>query len=138
MTNTQAVNETTARAADEAVRVLLEKKGRDIRLYDVSASSSVTDMYVNATGRSASHVSSLSDEVVDRLSAFGREPLHVEGLREGAWVLVDYGDLIVNIFDAPSRDFYQLDRLMPDTSLQDITALKDEVDRKFDITTKEQ
>ncbi len=123
--------------AETAVRKLLEKKAKEVKLYDVSAVSSVTDVYINATGRSSSHVGSLADDVVEALSAAGKEPLHVEGRRGQTWVLADYGDIVINIFDAASRDFYQLDRLMPDTSLCDISALKEEVDRKFDISVKD-
>lgn len=123
--------------AEEAVRILLEKKAKDVRMYEVSAVTSVTDVYINVTGRSSSHVGALADETVDKLTEWGREPLHVEGRQDKAWILVDYGDVIINVFDAPSRDFYQLDRLMPETTLRDITAIKEEVDRKFDITAKE-
>ncbi len=123
--------------AEHAVRKLLEKKAKDVKLYDVSATSTVTDVYVNATGRSASHVGSLADDVVEALSDAGKEPLHVEGRRTQTWVLVDYGDMVINIFDAASREFYQLDRLMPDKALCDISALKEEVDRKFDISVKD-
>lgn len=128
----------TRRLAEEAVRVLLEKKARAVCMYYVREITSVTDYYINVTGRSASHVASLSDDCAERIEqALGRAPLRVEGRGERAWILVDYGDVIVNVFDEASRDFYKLDRLFPAECAEDITALREEVDRKFDITVKE-
>ncbi len=128
----------TRRLAEEAVRVLLEKQAREVAMLFVREVTSVTDYYINVTGRSASHVASLADDAAERIEqTLGRVPLRVEGRGERSWILVDYGDVILNIFDAASRDFYKLDRLFPAETQQDITALKSEVDRKFDITVKE-
>lgn len=128
----------TRRLAEEAVRVLLEKQARDVAMLFVREVTSVTDYYINVTGRSASHVASLADDAAERIEAvLARTPLRVEGRADRSWILVDYGDVILNIFDAASRDFYKLDRLFPAETQQDIAALKSEVDRKFDITVKE-
>ncbi len=119
--------------ADEAVKLLLEKQGLDIKLYDMRERESITDFYINATGKSAMHTSSLADDLCDKLSEIGRDALRVEGRRSDTWVLVDYGDLIVNVFDKQSRDFYNLDRLLPSDALMDIGDLVSEVDAKFEI-----
>ena len=119
--------------AREAVKVLIEKKGIDVRLFDVKESSSVTDYYINATGRSSSNVSSLADDVDTLLAQRGRAPLRTEGKRGNSWILVDFGDVIVNVFDRASRDFYSLDRHLPEGSQVDISDLVAEVDAKFDI-----
>ena len=119
--------------AREAVKILIEKKGIDVKLFDVRESSSVTDFYVNVTGRSSSQVSSLSDDVDVLLAQRGRAPLRTEGRRGNSWILVDFGDVIVNVFDRASRDFYSLDRHLPENSQLDISDLVAEVDAKFDI-----
>ncbi len=122
--------------ARDIAAVLIEKKALDVRIYDVSEDSSVTDFYVNATGRSSTQVASLADEVVYKIGLAGREALRVEGRGGNAWLLVDYGDVIVNVFDRPSREFYNFDRLMPETGRIDISDIETEIDAKFDITKK--
>ena len=119
--------------ANEAVKQLLEKKAIDVRLYFVKDTNSITDYYVNATGRSSTQVSALADDLVDNFSDRGRDSLRVEGRQGGAWILVDYGDVIVNIFDKASREFYNLDRHLPEGSEVDISPLVEEVDKKFEI-----
>lgn len=122
---------TSRKLAHEAVKQLIEKKAQDIRLFCVNEVSSVTDYYVNVTGRSLTHVASLADELVYNLDMRGRSALRIEGKRGNSWILVDYGDVIVNIFDTASRSFYNFDRLLPEESAEDITALVAEVDEKF-------
>lgn len=119
--------------ANEAVKQLLEKKALDVKLYFVKETNSITDYYVNATGRSSTQVSALADDLADNFSDRGKDALRIEGRQGGAWILVDYGDVIVNIFDKASREFYNLDRHLPEGSEVDITPLVEEVDKKFDI-----
>ncbi len=119
--------------AREAVKILLEKKAREVALFDVREKSSVTDFYINATGRSTTNVAALADDVDELLGKRGRHALRTEGKRGGAWILVDYGDVIVNVFDRESREFYNLDRHLPEGSRVDITDLVAEVDAKFEI-----
>ena len=119
--------------AREAVKVLIEKKAIDVKLFDVREKSSVTDYYINVTGRSSSNVASLADDVDALLAQRGRASLRTEGKRGNSWILVDFGDVIVNVFDRASRDFYSLDRHLPEDSGVDISDLVAEVDAKFDI-----
>ena len=123
------------RIANEAVKLLLEKKAKDVKLYDVKDKTSVTDYYINATGRSSTHVGSLSAEVADLLAERGAEYLHIEGRAGNAWILIDYGDVVINVFDRPSREFYDFDRLQPAGSEVDIAPLIAEVDEKMKINT---
>lgn len=129
-------NADSGEVAREAVKLLLEKKGINITLFDVREKSSVTDFYVNVTGRSGSNVAALADDVDVKLSEMGRSPLRIEGRRGNTWILVDFGDVIVNVFDRASRDFYNLDRHLPEGSQLDISELVAEVDAKFDINKK--
>jgi len=104
--------ETAARAAAEAI---IDKKGDDVALLDVSDLLVVTDVFVIGTGTSSRHVRSLADDVEHHLrEVFDERPLRKEGADYGRWVLLDYGDLIVHLFDAETRDFYDLERLWAD------------------------
>lgn len=127
------INVDSGTLAREAVKILLEKKGNKVALFDVREKSSVTDYYVNVTGRSSSNVAALADEVDVKLSERGRSPLRTEGRRGNSWILVDFGDVIVNVFDRESREFYNLDRHFPEGSEIDISDLVAEVDAKFDL-----
>ena len=126
-------NADSGTVAREAVKILIEKKALDIKLFDVREKSSITDYYVNVTGRSTTQVASLADEVDCKLSEKGRGPIRTEGRRGTSWILVDYGDVIINVFDKASRDFYSLDKHFPEESLIDISELVAEVDAKLDI-----
>ncbi len=74
----------------------------------------ITDVFVIAAGTSRRHVLTLAEAVEERLGHLGRRPLRREGLEHGTWVLLDYGDLIVHLFDEPTRRFYDLERLWID------------------------
>ena len=119
--------------AEKIVSVLLEKGGIDVKLFYVREGSSITDYYINVTGRSSTNVMALADEVLYQISLLGREDDHTEGRDGRAWILVDYGDVVLNVFDRESREFYNFDRLLPAESLVDISHIVAEVDAKFDI-----
>ena len=113
------------------VEVLIEKRALDVHLYKVQETSSITDYYVNATGRSALNTAALAGYVTDKLSMLGVNEQHIEGRSAGSWILVDYGDVIVNVFDRESREFYNFDRLMPEGSEVDISDILAAVDEKL-------
>ncbi len=118
--------------AEAAVKILNEKLALDISMFDVREHTSVTDFYVNATGRSLTHVSSLADDVADHFDMRGNAPLRVEGKKGNTWILVDFGFIIVNIFDSEGRNFYNFDRLLPAECKCEIDSLVAEVDSKFE------
>ena len=126
-------NADAASLAKESVKLLLEKKAINVTLFDVREKTSVTDYYVNATGRSTTQVASLADDVADAMEKRGRRALRVEGRGGNSWLLVDFGDVIVNVFDRASRKFYNFDKHLPEDSAVDIADLVAEVDAKFDI-----
>ena len=124
---------TSETLANEICKILLEKLAKDVKMFYVEDVTSVTDYYINATGRSRAQVMALADDVVDLTSERGRDVLRVEGKSGGAWILCDFGDVIVNVFDKESREFYNFDRHLPAECEKDISALIQAVDEKFDI-----
>lgn len=102
---------TAARAAADAIA---DKSGEDISLLDLSGLLVVTDVFVLATGTSRRHVLTLVDEVVGALRGLDRAPIRREGADFGKWVLLDYGDVVVHVFDAETRAYYELERLWAD------------------------
>ncbi len=83
-------------------------------LLDVSGLLVITDVFVIASGTSRRHVLTLADEVEERLKHLDRRPLRREGLEHATWVLLDYGDVVVHLFDEPTRRYYDLERLWSD------------------------
>lgn len=103
-----------ARVAADAI---FDKKGTDIVLLDVEKSFFLSDVFVIGTGSSRPNVQALADHVEERIGGeFGVKPLRVEGRNEGEWVLVDFGDIIVHLFQASAREYYSLERLWGDAS----------------------
>ena len=96
---TELVGADSGVIARAAAAVLIEKKALDVRLYNVQEKTSMTDYYVNATGRSSTQVGALADEVVYQLGLKGKKELRVEGRAGKSWLLIDYGSVIVNVFD---------------------------------------
>jgi len=101
--------------AKVAADAISDKKGTDIVLLDVADSFFLCDVFVIGTGSSRVNVQALADHVEERLlQAFDMKPLRVEGRNEGEWVLVDFGDIIVHLFQSAPRDYYSLERLWGD------------------------
>jgi ribosome-associated protein len=100
--------------------VLDDKKALDIISIDVSKVTTLTDHFIICTGTSDRHRKSLSDDVHERLSKAGVEFLSKEGYNFADWILLDYGDVVVNIFDKESRGKYSLERLWSDGILTEL------------------
>ena len=90
-------------------------KGFDLLLLDVSDLVVVTELFVIATGTSSRHVKTLVEEAEHKIKTeIGRRPVRREGEDHGRWVLLDYGDFVVHVFDQVTRDYYELERLWAD------------------------
>ena len=91
-----------------------DKKGINPVLLDVRKVTDIADYFLIVNGNSDRHVKTIADAVIERLGTKKVHPAHVEGMSEGTWVLVDYGDVIVHVFHYQTRQFYNLERLWGD------------------------
>jgi len=94
-----------------AARLASEKKGHDLYLLEVGQVSIVADYFLLITGVSVVQVHAISDHLVENLKKAGYYTLRIEGYREGWWIILDYGGLVVHIFQPEARMFYDLERL---------------------------
>lgn len=106
-----------------AYNALDEKKGRDIRIIRISDISVIADYFVIADGGSSSQVNALVDNVEEKMHLAGFTLKQREG-RDGTWVLLDYGDLIVHVFDSENRSFYNLEHIWSDGQAVDPGSLQ--------------
>lgn len=98
----------------EIAQVIYDKKGRDIIALDVQGLTVICDYMVIATGRSASQVKALADEVDEHMAQQGLDLRRTEGQNEGRWIIMDYGSILVHIFHQEDRAYYNLERLWED------------------------
>ena len=108
-----------------AVKAMDSKKGIDIQVIEISDISVIADYMVIATGNSSTHVKALADEVEYQLDKAGVSVSHIEGYRSNSWILLDYIDVLVNVFSEEAREFYDLDRLWQDGKPVDLTGIID-------------
>ena len=100
--------------AQRAARIALDRKALDLVVLDVQALPSFTDFFLVCSGRSTTHVATIADAIRDELKAEGMRPLHVEGVAESGWVLLDFGDVLMHVFLEETRVYYALERLWGD------------------------
>ena len=98
-----------------AARAAAAKSGTDILVLEVGPIIGITEVFVITSGRNARQVRTIAEEIEEKLKEEGHSgPIRTEGLREAAWVLLDYGDFVVHVFLEEIRGFYNLDRLWSD------------------------
>ena len=97
-----------------AYQALDEKKGEDIKIINLEGISVLADYFIIANGTNSSQVQALVDNVEEELHKAGYSLKQREGYSNGNWVLLDFGDLIVHIFDRENRLFYDLERIWRD------------------------
>jgi ribosome-associated protein len=94
-----------------AVRAAEEKKALEIVVLDLREVASFTDYFIITSGTNTKQVQAIADEIVDQLKKQGRRAFRVEGYPTAEWILIDYGDFVVHIFEDKARKFYDLERL---------------------------
>ena len=121
--NTESGKDRSAALAKIAIEVLEDKKAEDIRVIDISDLSVLADFFIIATGNNRTQVQAMADEVEQKLGRAGAVPKQIEGYQAANWVLLDFGDVIIHIFDAQNRLFYDLERIWKDGRQIDPEAL---------------
>ena len=97
-----------------ASRAASDKQALHIMAFDVSDQLAITDAFLLASATNDRQVKSIVDEVEDKLREIGAKPIRREGERDGRWVLIDYGDVVVHVQHEEERQFYALERLWRD------------------------
>ncbi len=111
----------TKRCVDQIVYHIMEKKGTDIVVIDLHGISSISDFFIIATGTSNVHLKAIADEIRDKMKKEnGIIPWHIEGYEAQRWVLLDYVDIVVHIFNSETRSYYSLEKLWDDADIQHI------------------
>jgi len=107
------------------VEAALDKKAEDVVVLEIKELTSLADFFVICSGKSDRQVQSIAGNIELVLKERGILPLGMEGMREGRWVVMDYGDVIIHIFYAPIREFYDLERLWGDAPRVECAEGKD-------------
>jgi ribosome-associated protein len=105
-----------------AARAASDKLAQHILAFDVSDQLAITDAFLLASATNDRQVKALVDEIEDKLRDLGEKPIRREGERDGRWVLIDYGDVVVHVQHEEERQFYALERLWRDCPLIDLPA----------------
>ena len=102
-----------------ACKALDDKKGMDIKVIDIHDVSVIAEYFIIASGSNINQVQAMVDNVEDTLGRAGFEAKQIEGNKSSSWILMDYGDLIVHVFDEENRLFYDLERIWRDGKIID-------------------
>ena len=97
-----------------AARIAADNKGRDILVLDLRSCTPLLDYFVLATGTSRRQIHTLAEEIDAGLRAEGDERMGIEGYEASKWVVQDYGDVVIHVFDPDTRDYYKLEELWAD------------------------
>ena len=108
------MNKESLEMAQLAIEALEDKKAEDIKIIDISSVSVLADYFIIAGGSNSSQIQALSNNVEEKLGRAGHPVKQIEGYDTANWVLLDFGDIIVHIFDKENRLLYDLERIWRD------------------------
>ncbi len=108
------------RIAKELANLLSQRKASDIVIIDIGEKSSFADYFINCTANSQRQLGALQDSVDEKAYELGLEQKGIEGRSGNSWILIDYGDIIVNIFTEEMRERYALDKIWGDCKMERI------------------
>ncbi|MCU0598394.1 MAG: ribosome silencing factor [Desulfobacterales bacterium] len=131
------IDEKSALSLAVYLQAALGRKAKDLTLLDVSQLTSVADVFVICTGKSNRQVSAIAEHIVTDLKSRGIKPLSMEGLREGLWVLLDYGHIVIHVFYEPVRGVYDLEGLWSDAGRISINDIVDTSKYGYETDAKE-
>ena len=97
-----------------SVDALEDKKGEDVKIIDISEVSPIADCFILASGSNRSQVQAMADAVAEKMHKEGFDMKQIEGYDGANWILMDFVDIVVHIFDRESRNFYDLERIWKD------------------------
>ena len=106
--------------AERIARITLEKKAEKVVIMNLAPLTSMTDYFVICTGNTNTQVKAISEHVTDELKKEKIRPLHIESSSNQEWILVDYIDVILHIFQPDKREFYSLERLWGDAETEEV------------------
>lgn len=127
------MNELTIKDLNQIAQCIYDKKGFNILVLDVRGICSMTDYFVIAEGSVDRHVRAISQSIDGELSSKGTKVLHVEGLSQGDWVVLDYGDVVIHLFTPEMREKYAIEELWRVGKIVDVTidTSKPEFQKQF-------
>lgn len=111
---------TSRRLARAIAQISLTKKAKDILIVDLRKLTTVTDFFVLCTGESDTHVKAIVDAIAENLKRKKVKAWHVEGYSSFKWVLMDYVDVVVHVFQQATREFYSLETLWGDAKMEEV------------------
>ena len=114
---------TSREVAKKACSYLDEKKAVDIKIIDISKISIVADYFIIAGASNSRQVKALADNVEEKLGKEGVVPNHIEGYQSAKWILMDYNDVIIHVFNQEERLFYDLERIWTDGQVIEMADL---------------
>jgi ribosome-associated protein len=104
-------NNPTLKVLDAIAQAIFDKKGSNILALDLQGISTMTDYVLIAEGNVDRHLRALTNEVVDAMEQKGYRPLHIEGMRDSDWIIIDFGDIVVHLFTQELREKYAIEEL---------------------------
>lgn len=104
-------NSTASHIARRVAALAADRKATDVVVLDLADISSVTDAFVICSGRSDVHVRAICDCILEGMAKIGRRPISSEGVEHAHWALLDFGDVVVHVFQPDTRRLYDLERL---------------------------
>ena len=113
--------ENSTKISKQISELMLEKKALDIRIIDVREITTLTDYFIVCSSDSDPQTRAICHHIEDELTNDGIKPWHIEGMENLSWVLIDYVNIVVQIFSIDSREFYDLERLWADGKITKVT-----------------
>lgn len=102
----------------KAVEAIEDKKGINVKVLNIEGLSPIADYFVLASGTNPNQLHAMADEVTEKLAKEGSHPKQTEGYQTGNWILIDYGDFIIHLFQEEAREFYNLERIWKDAKIE--------------------
>lgn len=114
---------TSNEAARKAYAAIDDKKGKDIMMIDISSITPIADYFIITNGENRNQVQAIADNVAEVLGKAGKDYNAIEGYSTANWILLDYGDIVVHIFNKEDRRFYDLERIWRDGKMVTVEDL---------------